>query len=167
MIYLCYHTYCIKLNLINFTWLINWLIYQKGHYIFDLSKITSCKSVEPTQKIRNLYLKKGCEGAYKFLKFFQWSCWKNDGGSGVMEYVPWESVREWREESVCCVNRKRKRRRVEDLSWLAKEGEIWVIFVWWECEWGRWAHLSQKNKKIKKLGHYTPTTPYFPTTQIS
>ena len=73
---------------------------------------------------------------------------KDGGDSGEGGTLVGEDERMWN-KCLCCVERKWKRKRVEDLSWLAKEGEIWVIFVWWESEWGRWAHLSQKKKKKK------------------
>ena len=98
---------------------------------------------------------------------------KYDGDSGEGGTPMEEDERMWK-KCLCCVERKWKRKRVQDLSKLAKVGEIWVIFVWWGSESGRWERVSQKKKKNltnplkkKKLGHYTPTTPYFPTTQIS
>ena len=49
--------------------------------------------------------------------------------------------------------RKEKKRRVEDLldrpeRERERERETWVIFVWWESEWGRWAHVNANKSQI-------------------
>ena len=57
--------------------------------------------------------KKGCEGVYRFLRIFRWSCQKNDGGNGYgggVE-VPVESLKEWRECST--ENEKEEKERKE------------------------------------------------------
>ena len=88
---------------------------------------------------------------------------KYDGDSGEGGTPMEEDERMWK-KCLCCVERKWKRKRVQDLSKLAKVGEIWVIFVWWGSESGRWERVSQKKKNLtnplkKKFWAITPHLP--------
>ena len=99
-------------------------------------KITSSKSVKPTKKFRNFYLKKRCKGVDGFTTIFRWSCRKNDGGGGGGDVeVPVERMRV--ERSVWEKNKnkkkktkkkkkkkqKRKRKRKKGIEWASQRGD--------------------------------------------